>query len=44
MGNWANAHEYGEIKRMMINSQNVYRAFKSKRRESNRDLDGSSDE
>jgi hypothetical protein len=44
MGNWANAHEYGEIKRMMIDSQNVYRAFKSKRRESNRDLDGSSDE
>jgi len=44
MGNWANAHEYGEIKRMMIDSQNVYRTFKSKRRETNRDLDGNADE
>lgn len=44
MGNWANAHEYGEIKRMMIDSQKVYREFKSKRREGNRDRDSSSDE
>ena len=44
MGKWADAHEYGAIKRMMIDSQNVYRGFKSKRRESNRDLDGSADE
>ena len=44
MGKWANAHEYGEIKRMMIDSQKIYREFKSKRREGNRDRDGSSDE
>ena len=24
MGKWADAHEYGAIKRMMIDSQNVY--------------------
>ena len=44
MGKWANAHEYGAIKRMMIESQNVYREFKSKRRETNRDMDSGTDE
>lgn len=44
MGKWADAHEYGAIKRMMIESQNVYREFKSKRRETNRDMDSGADE
>lgn len=41
---WTDEHEYGAVKRMMIESQSNYRAFKSKRRETNRDLESDADE